>query len=286
VTQPPNQLIDRDEVRRATKSRIRELCADITKVTTAGSPTLSLRAEIRLSIVSDPVFDRLVEDLLSQAVAGGALQMWAQRPLDGSLFAVSPPTATAAKSILESGYLDRAHLAQAAQAYHGWSWVLKRDEFETCLADPAVLQFILARLSTPSAGQTPSAAPAATAAAAASIASPQPVVATPPSSRLGPRGILDQYNKSIAGDQGFAQLSLEQRYFRVLQELELKPYDSGCSLPIFAMLIVRDELIKAGQISSTDILTAQHKKVMRQIDPRGTQRGYSYDRFRVALKRV
>jgi hypothetical protein len=286
VTQPPNQLIDRDEVLRVTKWRIRELCADISEVTIAGSPMRSLRAEIRHSIVSDPVFDRLVEDLLSQALAGGALQMWAQRPLDGSLFAVSPPTATAAKSILESGYLDRAHLAQAAQAYHGWSWVLKRDEFETWLADPAVLHFVLARLSTPPAGQTPSAASASAVAAAASTASPQPVVATPPSSRPGPRGILDQYNKSMVGDQGSAELLLEQRYFRVLQELKLKPRDSGCSLPIFSMLVVRDELIKAGQISSTDLLTAQHHKVMRQIDPSGVKRGYSYDRFRDALKRV
>jgi hypothetical protein len=286
MTQPPNQLIDRDEVRRATKWRIRELCAYIGDLTTAGSPPRSLRAEIRRVRVSDPVHDQLVEDLLSQAITRGALQMWAQRPLDGSLFAVSPPpTANTAKATLETGYLDRAHLTTAAQAYHGWSWVLKRDELEIWLADPALFHFILAGLSTPSVGQTPSAAPASTAAAAASIVSPQPVVATS-SSRLGPRGILNQYKKSIAADQSIAQQPLEQRYSRVLQALGLKPRDSGCSLPIFAMLTVRDELIRAGQISSTDILTAQHEKVMRQIDPRGTKRGYSYGRFREALKRV
>ena len=52
------------------------------------------------------------------------------------------------------------------------------------------------------------------------------------------------------------------------------------------MLVVRDELIKAGQISSTDLFMTQYKKVMQQIDPRGTKRGYSYDRFRGALKRL
>jgi hypothetical protein len=52
------------------------------------------------------------------------------------------------------------------------------------------------------------------------------------------------------------------------------------------MLVVRDELIKAEQISLTDRLKAQHKKVMQQIDPRGTKPGYSYDRFRDALKRL
>jgi len=291
MTQPPNQLIDRDEVRRATKWRIRELCAYIGDLTTAGSPPRSLRAEIRRVRVSDPVHDQLVEDLLSQAITRGALQMWAQRPLDGSLFAVSPPpTATAAKATLKTGYLDRAHLTPVAQTYHGWPWVLKRDEFEIWLTDPTLFHFILARLSTPSVGQTPSTASAA-AAAAASTTSPQPFVITPPSfvlppSRPGPSSILNQYNTSIAADQGFAQLLLEERYLRVLQVLGLKPRESGCSLPIFAMLVVRDELIKAGQISSTDLFMTQYKKVMQQIDPRGTKRGYSYDRFRGALKRL
>ena len=182
MTQPPNQLIDRDEVLRATKWRVRELCADISEVTTAGSPTPSVRAEIRLSIVSDPEFDRLVEDLLSQAIAGGALQMWAQRPLDGSLFAVSsPPTVTAGTATLKTGYLDRAHLASAAQSYHGWPWVLKSDEFEAWLADPVLLQFILARLPIRSVGEMPAAAPTATLGTAASITSLQPVATTSPS---------------------------------------------------------------------------------------------------------
>jgi hypothetical protein len=113
-------------------------------------------------------------------MANGTLQLLALRPLDGSPFPVSPPPAAAAvKAMLESGYLDRAHLPQAAQAYHGWPWGLGSVQVETWLADPALLHRILAELSSPSGA---SASPATTVTNPVSTPSliPVPTSASPP----------------------------------------------------------------------------------------------------------
>jgi hypothetical protein len=145
-----DELIDRSEVLRLTKWRVRELCTEIGATTTVGSPGRSLRSEIRLARVSDPEHDRLTVEFLSEAIANGTLQIWAQRSRDGSQFAVPPPTIANAKVILEDGYLDRARLPQAAQAYHGWPWGLSKAQLENWLANPALPLRIMADLSVPS----------------------------------------------------------------------------------------------------------------------------------------
>jgi hypothetical protein len=123
------ELIGREEMLRAIKCRLGELGAKDGTLLSARS----LHFEIRRSLLLDREYDRLARMWLAEIIATGRLPIWAVCPRTGDPTAMIPILGCA-EAMIETPYLDSAHLREGARKCHGWLWACERERLDACLA--------------------------------------------------------------------------------------------------------------------------------------------------------